>query len=353
MSSRVTVKIMPATVYLEKCQGFQRLSFDLWFENGETREFTLRAIELWAYDREGKLFLKRRVDDNGLNPGIETLPERTLSPGASLYLFNPLDTFDRDLELARIRCVIHFRAEREDVAITTEIFPEVYRQKTQLIVPIKGRIFVDDGHDYYSHHRRLALNHPIAQQFGITANSGRYGWDFMLVDEEGNTHRSSNPRNEDYYGFGTPVLAPGDGVVVQARNDVMDNLLGPVEGVGKSRLTFEDFLAEPILMAGNHVVIDHGNGEFSMLGHLQKGSVRVKEGDFVKQGQVIGKLGNSGASGYPHLHYQLMDGPDFRTAEGLPCQFLSYNLILGGRKVTVEGGIPESGEIIIAGGTQV
>ena len=74
-------------------------------------------------------------------------------------------------------------------------------------------------------------------------------------------------------------------------------------------------------MAGNYVVIDHGNGEFSAYCHLQEGSVRVKPGDKVTKGSSIAKVGNTGNSGAPHLHFQLMDSPNFFTANGLPMMF--------------------------------
>ena len=72
---------------------------------------------------------------------------------------------------------------------------------------------------------------------------------------------------------------------------------------------------------GNVIVIDHGNGEYSMIAHLQHGSVQVKLGQRVAQGQVIGKLGHSGDTDTPHLHYQLQSGPDFLYADALPCHF--------------------------------
>jgi murein DD-endopeptidase MepM/ murein hydrolase activator NlpD len=74
-------------------------------------------------------------------------------------------------------------------------------------------------------------------------------------------------------------------------------------------------------VAGNYVVIDHANGEFSVYCHLQEGSIRVKPGDRVNKAMVIAKVGNTGNSGAPHLHFQLMDSPDFFTANGLPMMF--------------------------------
>src|SRR4029077_19752002 len=74
-------------------------------------------------------------------------------------------------------------------------------------------------------------------------------------------------------------------------------------------------------VAGNCVVIDHGDGEFSLLAHMKRGSVKVKKGDRVKMGDPIGQLGNSGATTGPHLHYHLMAGPKLLLSDGLPAQF--------------------------------
>jgi murein DD-endopeptidase MepM/ murein hydrolase activator NlpD len=88
---------------------------------------------------------------------------------------------------------------------------------------------------------------------------------------------------------------------------------------------------DPQNPVGNGVVIDHGNGEFSLLAHMQPKSLRVKTGDKVKASQVIGLVGNSGNTSEPHIHYHLQDGPDMKTAEGLPAPF--SNLIVNGKPV--------------------
>jgi len=80
--------------------------------------------------------------------------------------------------------------------------------------------------------------------------------------------------------------------------------------------------SEPLLaIAGNCVIIDHGNAEFSALMHLQHGSVTVEVGSTVRQGQVIARLGNSGHAFGAHLHYQLQDGPALFRANSLPVKF--------------------------------
>jgi murein DD-endopeptidase MepM/ murein hydrolase activator NlpD len=94
------------------------------------------------------------------------------------------------------------------------------------------------------------------------------------------------------------------------------------------------------------VVIDHGHGEFSILLHMKPRSVRVRKGDQVKQGQEIGAIGFSGDTFLPHLHYQIMDGIDERTSQGLPSYFNDFERILGSKTVKVNHGQIDSGDIV-------
>jgi murein DD-endopeptidase MepM/ murein hydrolase activator NlpD len=81
-------------------------------------------------------------------------------------------------------------------------------------------------------------------------------------------------------------------------------------------------LPEPLLAtAGNAVVIDHGNSEYSALMHLQQSSVRVQRDQRVARGESIGKIGSSGDSFQPHLHYQLQCGPELFRDPSVPVQF--------------------------------
>ena len=102
-----------------------------------------------------------------------------------------------------------------------------------------------------------------------------------------------------------------------ARNDVPDN---PRPGdPGSNALAA---LHDPLLaFMGNCVIIDHGNSEHSVVAHMQHGSVTVKAGERVAAGQVIGKLGNSGNSFGPHLHYQLQSAPQLFRGQSLPFKF--------------------------------
>ena len=75
---------------------------------------------------------------------------------------------------------------------------------------------------------------------------------------------------------------------------------------------------------GNHVILDHGNGEYSFLAHFKNGSLAVSVGDEVAAGDILGLCGNSGNSSEPHLHYHLQTTPTFGAGDGLPAQFLNY-----------------------------
>jgi murein DD-endopeptidase MepM/ murein hydrolase activator NlpD len=101
----------------------------------------------------------------------------------------------------------------------------------------------------------------------------------------------------------------GPGTVVQVVNDVSDNVPGTPN--------HDELL-------GNYVVIDHGDGEFSFLGHLEHGSVTVRKDQKVKAGQPLARCGNSGSSIEPQLHYHLQTTGKRFAGEGLPAQFSAY-----------------------------
>ena len=113
------------------------------------------------------------------------------------------------------------------------------------------------------------------------------------------------------------VLSPADGTVVYARNDVPDQKVPNVV----NREIYASLPDPMSTIAGNNVLIEHGKGEYSSLGHLKHGSVRVKAGNRVRQGEVTGLIGSSGPSEHPHLHYQLMAGTHLHRSDGLHSRF--------------------------------
>ncbi|GIP35277.1 M23 family metallopeptidase [Paenibacillus sp. J2TS4] len=137
--------------------------------------------------------------------------------------------------------------------------------------------------------------------------SQRYAFDWIMLKED-RSYEGDPTKNESYYAFGQEVLAPADGKIVKVENDLDDNT-----PVGKM---------DPSNPAGNHVVIEHANGEYSMLAHFQKQSIQVKVGDEVKAGDLLGLCGNSGNSSEPHIHYHVSDSPDLDQGNSVRIQFI-------------------------------
>ncbi len=117
----------------------------------------------------------------------------------------------------------------------------------------------------------------------------KYAWDFVIEDDNGNEFENESKSVENYLCYSTPVVVPLDGEIVKVVDNIKDN------EIGKTNLE-ENW--------GNSILIDHGEGLFSQLSHLKRGSIKVEEGDKVKKGEVLAQCGNSGRSPLPHLHFQ-------------------------------------------------
>src|SRR5205085_2151769 len=115
--------------------------------------------------------------------------------------------------------------------------------------------------------------------------------------------------------FGADIHAVAYGPVVA----VIDGLPEQVPGKSPTGLPLDQY-------AGNHVVQDIGGGNYALYAHMKTGSVKVKVGDRLTSGQVIGNLGNSGNSDAPHLHFHVMSTPDPLKSNGLPFVFTGFRL---------------------------
>jgi hypothetical protein len=168
--------------------------------------------------------------------------------------------------------------------------------KTALRLPVEGAWNVLWGGRTWEDNRHAS----VADQ--------RYALDLLIWKTQG-TFEGDGTRNEQYFCWGKPVVAPAEGKVVIAEDGASDNTPG---------------IANPQKLYGNHVVIDHGNGEYSLLAHLMRGSLAVKIGAQVQASQLLGRTGNSGLSTEPHLHFQLMDSARWLEAHGLPSVFVDF-----------------------------
>jgi len=196
------------------------------------------------------------------------------------------------------------------------------RNATVLSLPFKGEWFVLWGGDT----EELNYHHNVSRQ--------KYAFDFVIVDESGKTFKGDGLKNENYYAFGKEILSPADGFVTDVITGVKDNIPGSMN---------------PSLALGNAVFIQHRGNEVSIIAHLKYGSTRVKVGDKVKRGQLIGLCGNSGNSSEPHLHYHLQNTSVIQDGIGIKVFFDTLFLKREGNKELKKDFSPIKGDIVKSG----
>jgi urea transporter/murein DD-endopeptidase MepM/ murein hydrolase activator NlpD len=165
------------------------------------------------------------------------------------------------------------------------------------------------AYNYHSYLKRfgslpvVAMKLPFWGEWKVTqAHNGehthkdewRHAWDFEIADEQDRFFDGNDSNLQDYYCFGKPVNAPASGIVEEIEDGIEDNDIGDMN-LDKNW--------------GNSVVIKHEDGLYSQISHLKKFSIKVKPGQEVKDGEVIGMCGNSGRSPVPHIHMQFQKTP--------------------------------------------
>ncbi len=139
----------------------------------------------------------------------------------------------------------------------------------------------------------------------------RYAYDFLILDDNGKSCIGDVTKAVNYHCYGKVILAPADGKVIEVGTGCPDSR---IFGNGRVDCSARD-------MRGNYILICHAEGEYSLLAHLQPGSISVSTGETVVRGQLIARCGNSGNSSEPHLHFQLQNGKSFYCSAGLPMEF--------------------------------
>lgn len=145
-------------------------------------------------------------------------------------------------------------------------------------LPVVGRWMISQSHDGEYTHK----------------GDWKHAWDFEVRDENGKSYAHEGNELSDYYAYAKPVQAPADALVEEVVDHVSDNAIGDVNAEQNW---------------GNTIVLRHSSYLFSKMSHLKSDSIKVKKGDFVKKGDILACVGNSGRSPYPHLHFQIQATP--------------------------------------------
>lgn len=185
-------------------------------------------------------------------------------------------------------------------AYADETQPKLLRNTTKLILPFKEEWTVFWGGD------------TKEQNYHVSTPAQKNAFDIIITDAKGNSYKTDGRTNEDYYAFGKELIAPCDGEIVLVVDGIKDNVPGQMN-------TFN--------VGGNTVIIKTANKEFLVLCHFKHQSIKVKEGQKIKQGDLLGLCGNTGNSSEAHLHFHIQNIEDLNTATGVKCYFekLSVN----------------------------
>lgn len=193
-----------------------------------------------------------------------------------------------------------------------ERFTQDYKLQTRIRLPFDGRWKALE--DKSRHHQKKA--------FAV------YALDLVKVDRKGRTRKGGGKKLQDYYSYGASVYAVAAGTVVEVRDKYADV---PINAEGGS--------------PGQHngVSIRHEGGEHSFYVHLKRGSIRVEVGDRVEAGRRIGRVGNSGGTNRPHLHFTMA----IPSANSVPWSAENYRLVYSGKQLRVTRGRPREGQTLI------
>jgi hypothetical protein len=304
------------------------LPYELHITNFTSQPITLQKIEVFSADAVGAgpslassaapLLV---LTDSALmrtlaRPGLRIPPgERVhIAPGlrAVAYIWVPVNGTPP-------RAIRHRLTATADTGSATPLVLEtasvpVNNDLVVIASPLKGSGWLAaNGPSAASGHRRAMI--PLSGGFYIAQ---RFAIDWVKLDARNKTFTGDSLKNSSYYAYGNNALAVADGIVTEVKDSIPENVPGL-----NSR-------AVPITLetvGGNHVILDIGGGHYAFYAHLQPHSIRVRLGDHVKRGQVLGLVGNSGNSTEPHLHFHMSDASSPLGSEGIPYAFETLYVI--------------------------
>jgi hypothetical protein len=282
------------------------------FTSGETTIEQLEVLDADTGDVVDTLDAEEvagRLQPAGLRDAADTLAPSTMA----LVFLNV--AFDEAGEVPDR--LVHRLSVKADAAppdqqqITEEVGPTEVDRRNVVVVgpPLKGSNYVAADSCCSALHRQASL--PINGKIWLAQ---RFAVDYEQLDSDNRIY-SGEKEVENYTIYGQEAIAVADGTVVKVTDGVPEQEPGVFpEGIS------------PDEADGNSVILDIGGGNYALYGHFQPGSIRVKEGDRVRQGDVLALVGSSGNSLAPHLHFHVMSTPLSLASNGLPYEVDSFTV---------------------------
>jgi hypothetical protein len=300
------------------------LAYELLLTNTSPLPVSVASVEVLDADQESSLAV---LSGDQLTAAMSLLangspPTTTLPPSTVGVVWLELSFADQAAIPPAVehRVIVELPPEYDTVvpAAATGGRAEVdLRPPVVLDPPVRGPRWLAAGSCCDGPHRRAFQS--INGQLYL---SERFAIDFNVLDAQGRIAAGDLSVNTNHAGYGQPLLAVADAMVVSTVDGIPDQIEGAHYPITQQNIS------------GNSVILDLGDGRFAFYAHLRPGAIAVQPGQHVQRGQQIGELGNSGSSTGAHLHFQVMDGPSALAANGLPYAFDRFELTGHGPPLT-------------------
>jgi murein DD-endopeptidase MepM/ murein hydrolase activator NlpD len=311
--------VIPVAPMAFKADGKWHLVYELHVSNYAHADCQLTQVDVIAEsDGQKSLasFAGNDLDGIVVHPGGSSAQKTKIGPGgfAVVYMWADFDSLDSVPASIRQRITVKIGDYPEGFAFDTPATQVDKRPVAVIGAPLTGDDWeAGNGPSNTSGHRRALI--PIEGRAYI---SQRFAIDWVQLYPDGKTYQGDPADNKNYRAYGLEIHSVADGVVTETKDGIPQNI--PSETARAVPITLET-------IGGNHVIVDIGNGRFAFYAHMQPGSLRVKVGDKVRRGQVLGLLGNSGNSTEPHLHFDMCDASSMLACEGIPYAFASFEVL--------------------------
>jgi murein DD-endopeptidase MepM/ murein hydrolase activator NlpD len=309
--------VVPIAPNAFKADGKWHLVYELHVTNLGRWDCLLTRLDVLSGDSAAKTMASYSgADLEGMivRSGQEVKQKSKMAPGTFAIVYMWV-TFDKLEDVpAKITHRIAMKIGDYPEGLTLDGVPvSVGRNPVTVISPpLQGENWVAaNGPSNTSAHRRAFI--PLN---GHAYISQRFAIDWVQANADGKTYQGDSTDNKNYRAYGAEIHAVADGIVTQTKDGIPQNIPNQAPIVP---ITLET-------VGGNHVIMEIAPGVFAFYAHMQPGSLRVKVGDKVRRGQVLGLLGNTGNSTEPHLHFHLSNASSELASEGLPYAFASYEL---------------------------